>query len=54
MTLYVERWETKCEVPDDPGEVVRGARPLTEADRNALREQHIARLIEQAAREQTS
>lgn len=35
-----------CVVPDDPGMVVRGARPTTEADRAVLREQWIAKVQE--------
>lgn len=37
-----------CIVPDDPGMVVRGARPTSEADRHQLREQMIARLVREA------
>jgi len=35
-----------CVVPDDPGMVVRSARPMTEADRAVLREQWIAKVQE--------
>jgi len=34
-----------CIVEDDPGMVVRGARPVSEADRAAMREQMISRLL---------
>lgn len=37
--------EPGCIVPEDPGEVVRGARPITDGDRAQMREQHIARLL---------
>lgn len=43
---FVVRFEASCVVPDDPGEVVRGARRFTPEDRDRLREQMIARLIE--------
>ena len=35
-----------CVVPDDPGMVVRSARPMTDADRAVLREQWIAKVQE--------
>jgi hypothetical protein len=47
---FVTRYEPSCVVPDDPGEVVRGARPPTPEDLVRLREQMIARLAESAAR----
>ena len=37
-------FEPSCVVPDDPGEVVRGAQPLDETARRQLREQAIARM----------
>jgi len=37
--------EAACIVADDPGEVVRGAKPISAADRDRMREQHIARLL---------
>lgn len=37
-------FEPSCVAPDDPGEVVRHARPATPADLAAMREQAIARL----------
>lgn len=43
---FVVRFEPSCVVPDDPGEVVRGARRFTPEDRDRLREQMIARLLE--------
>jgi hypothetical protein len=43
-------FEASCVVPDDPGEVVRGARPLTAEDAVRLREQMIVRLLAQAGR----
>jgi hypothetical protein len=46
---FVTRFEPSCVVPDDPGEVVRGARPLTPEDLARLREQMIARLSEAAS-----
>lgn len=36
--------ESSCIVPDDPGEVVRGARPIDDQARARIREQQIARL----------
>lgn len=45
----VQSFEPSCVVPDDPGEVVRGARKLTPEDVNRLREQMIARLMAEAA-----
>lgn len=45
---FVVRFEASCVVPDDPGEVVRGARRLTPEDRDRLREQMIARLLDAA------
>jgi len=44
----VNSFEASCVVPDDPGEVVRGSRPLTAEDRVQLREQMIARLVSQS------
>lgn len=41
----VHSFEAACIVPDDPGEVVRGAKPISAADRDRMREQHIARLL---------
>lgn len=41
----VQSFEPSCVVPDDPGEVVRGARKLTPEDVARLREQMIARLM---------
>lgn len=41
-------YEPSCVVPDDPGEIVRHARPLDEHARQQLLEQHIARLLCQA------
>ena len=37
--------EATCIVADDPGEVVRGAKPISAADRERMREQHISRLL---------
>lgn len=45
----VNSFEASCVVGDDPGEVVRGARPLTSEDAARLREQMIARLLAEAA-----
>lgn len=45
---WVTSFEPSCVVPDDPGEVVRGARPLTAEDAERLREQMIARLVRTA------
>lgn len=41
----VSSFEARCVVPDDPGEVVRGARPITPEDRVRMREQAIVRLL---------
>jgi hypothetical protein len=41
----VSSFERACIVPDDPGEVVRGAKPISSHDRDRMREQHIARLM---------
>lgn len=41
----VSSFEPRCVVPDDPGEVVRGARPISGEDRVRMREQTIARLM---------
>ena len=46
----VRSFEASCVVPEDPGEVVRGARPLTAEDAAQLREQMIVRLVAQAKR----
>lgn len=46
----VRSFEASCVVPEDPGEVVRGARPLTAEDAARLREQMIVRLVAQAGR----
>jgi hypothetical protein len=48
----VRSFEASCVVPEDPGEVVRGARPLTAEDAAQLREQMIVRLVAQAKRPQ--
>jgi hypothetical protein len=45
----VNSFEASCIVQDDPGEVVRGARPLTAEDAARLREQMIARLLAHSA-----
>lgn len=45
---WVTSFEPTCVVPDDPGEVVRGARPMTAEDAERLREQMIARLVQRA------
>ncbi len=42
-------YEPSCVVPEDPGEIVRHARPLDERARQQLLEQHIARLLCQTA-----
>ncbi len=44
----VNSYEASCVVQDDPGEIVRGARPLTAEDAVRLREQMIARLLAQS------
>ncbi len=46
--LFVQ-FDPGCIVPDDPGEVVRHARPADEQDRWRIREQQIARLQPDAA-----
>jgi hypothetical protein len=38
------RFEPRCVVSEDPGEIVRHARPIDERARRQLLEQHIARL----------
>ena len=38
-------FEARCVVDDDPGDVVRGARPITAEDLDRMREQGIARLL---------
>lgn len=43
-TLGAVRWESSCVVPDDPGEIVRHAAPMTAHARAQIREQQIARL----------
>ena len=48
----VRSFEASCVVPEDPGEVVRGARPLTAEDAAQLREQMIVRLLAQAGQPQ--
>lgn len=45
----VKSYEASCVVQDDPGEIVRGARPLTAEDAVRLREQMVARLLAQSA-----
>ena len=47
--LFVEEFDPGCIVPDDPGEVVRHARPADERDRGHIREQQIARMQADAA-----
>ena len=44
----VNSFEASCVVQEDPGEIVRGSRPLTAEDVVRLREQMIARLVAQA------
>lgn len=39
------RYEASCVVEDDPGMVVRHARPITAEDRAVIREQEIARMV---------
>ncbi len=51
---YVDLREVTGFVADDPGIVVRGARPVTEADRAVMREQQIARLLVSAGRRQAA
>ena len=46
--LFVD-FDPGCIVPDDPGEVVRHARPADERDRWRIREQQIARMQPDAA-----
>ncbi len=41
----VKSFEAACIVPEDPGEVVRGAKPISPHDRDRMREQHISRLM---------
>lgn len=45
----VNSFEASCVVQEDPGEIVRGARPLTAEDTVRLREQMIARLLAQSS-----
>ena len=47
----VRSFEAACIVPDDPGEVVRGAKPISPADRERMREQHISRLLAEFRRQ---
>jgi len=44
----VNSFEASCVVQEDPGEIVRGSRPLTAEDVVRLREQMITRLVAQA------
>jgi len=44
----VNSFEASCVVQDDPGEIVRGSRPLTPEDVVRLREQMITRLLAQS------
>lgn len=46
--LFVD-FDPGCIVPDDPGEVVRHARPADEQDRWRIREQQIARMRQDTA-----
>lgn len=41
----VRSFEAGCVVGEDPGEVVRSAKPISAHDRDRMREQHIARLM---------
>lgn len=50
----VRSFEPGCVVPDDPGEVVRGARPISLQDRERMREQHISRLMADYRRQKTA
>lgn len=40
----VVRFEWSCVVPDDPGSIVQHAHPITDKDRDRIREQQIVRL----------
>lgn len=40
----VVRFEMSCVVPDDPGSIVQHAHPITDDDRQRIREQQIGRL----------
>lgn len=48
----VRSFEAACVVPDDPGEVVRGARPTSSLDRERMREQAITRLMAEYRRQE--
>ncbi len=41
----VRSFEPGCVVADDPGEVVRSAKPISAHDRDRMREQHISRMM---------
>jgi hypothetical protein len=41
---YVRSFEESCVVPEDPGMVVRHARPTTAADRATMHAQYLQRL----------
>jgi hypothetical protein len=49
----VRSFEPGCVVPEDPGEVVRGARPISPQDRERMREQEIARMMADYHRQQS-
>ncbi len=49
----VRSFEPGCVVADDPGEVVRSAKPISAHDRDQMREQHISRMMAEYRRQQS-
>ena len=49
----VRSFEPGCVVADDPGEVVRSAKPISAHDRDRMREQHISWMVAEHRRQRT-
>ncbi len=49
----VSSFEPACVVADDPGEVVRSAKPISAHDRDRMREQHISRMMAEYRRQRS-
>ena len=49
----VSSFEPGCVVADDPGEVVRSAKPISAHDRDRMREQHISRMMAEYRRQRS-
>ena len=49
----VRSFEAGCVVADDPGEVVRSAKPISAHDRDRMREQHISQMLSEYRRQRS-